>query len=111
MAANKVFGKELKVNKIIDIIKKFDIKLHRLYFLTKAEWYGDDDDISDNFEDWATDYLSNLEKQYKDIGISYIGYIEYVIDTTINHYYGLLGSKAQKKAQIVEKSNKSKVSK
>ena len=109
MAANKVFGKEFKMNKTIDIIKKFDIKLHRLYFLIKAEWYGDDDDVSDNFEDWATDYLSDLEKEYKkDNGISYVGYIEYVIDTTINHYYGLLGSKAQKNAQVAEKSNKTK---
>lgn len=100
------------MNKTIDIIKKFDIKLHRLYFLIKAEWYGDDNDISDNFEEWATDYLNGLEKEHKkDSGISLVGYIEYVIDVTINHYYGLLGTKAQQNAKVVEKASKSKISK
>ena len=91
----------------IKTIQKFDIKLHRLYFLIKAEWYGDDNDVSDNFEEWATKYLSGLEKEHKkDSGISLVGYIEYVIDVTINHYYGLLGTKAQQNAKVVEKDNK-----
>lgn len=74
-----------------NIIKKFDIKLHKLYHIIKAEWYGDQDDISDDYEEWAINYINDLLLECQ-IGcntdnVPFEKYVETTIDECMKTYY------------------------
>ena len=84
------------VKKIKD---KLEFKLHKLYYLIKAEWYGDQDDISDNFDEWADEMISDACHDYEyeheviRADLSLMTYIEEMLDEEINHYYLLFGKR------------------